>query len=133
MIDDGSHLDVLRILVLVQGAIVATTAVEALVEGVATGVMGPVVVTGGAALLTLVLYARLGRRSRRAHVTLRWLQVGWIAFGAVELLAALLLARRGLGPVAMLVRFVLPIGILRVASRIAPRPEPTPEDLAVAA
>jgi hypothetical protein len=133
MIDNGSHLDVLRILVLVQGAIVATTAVEALVGGVAMGAMGPAVLTGGAALLTLALYARLGRRSRRAHTTLRWLQIGWVAFGVIDLVAALLLARRGLGPVAMLVRFLLPIAILRLARRTAPMPEPTPVMQEVAA
>jgi hypothetical protein len=112
MIDNGSHLDVLRLLVLIQGAIAATAAVEAAVVGVALGVMWVGVLTWAGAAATFVAYRGIARRSRRARTTLRRLQYGWIALGLLDLALALFVARRGLEPVTVLVRFALPVSII---------------------
>lgn len=127
MIDNGSHLDVLRLLVLIQGAIVATAAVEATVVGVATGVVWVALLTWAGAAVTFLVLWRVRHRSVRARTTLRRLQYGWIALGLLDLGLAVFLARRGLEPVAMLVRFALPVSILRYLKRTRPAPDPAPE------
>ena len=112
--DDDSLIEIVRILVFVQAVIAIVTAVESLLVGTLMGSPTPGVVTGIAAMLTIVLYVGLGRRSPRSRKWLVRFQVGWIIFGTIDLLLAVFLANRSLAMVPMLTRFVLPYAIFRI-------------------
>ena len=112
----GSKIEVIRVLVLVQGAVAVASAFQVLLFGAFLGApLGVVMVLGvGAAALTLVLAARVTTRSRRARRFPVVTQVLWLGLALVDLLLAIFLASRGLGLVPTLTRVVLPIAILRL-------------------
>ncbi len=120
---DSSLIEVVRILVLLQGAIALTSALEAAILGAAFA--GPatlsLVLTAGGALLTLGMAAALGRRARWSRRLVIWLEIGWVLAAVVDLALAVFLARRPLEPVAILSRLVLPLAIVYVLRRPAVR------------
>ena len=117
--DDLTTLGVLRILVLVQGAIAVVAAVQVLAVGAFLGapLLVLILLGTGAAVLTLALGAAVVRRSRKARRILVILEVLWMIGAAVDLLLSLFLAKRGLGIVASLTRIVLPYAIFRTLRR----------------
>lgn len=131
--DNDSVFGILRILVFVQMAIAFVSAFEAAIVGFFFGAVGSGVLTLVGAVVTLVVYIGIGRRSDRSRRWLRRLQRGWIALGLLDLGLALFLAQRILEPMALLTRLVLPYVILRLIRRpdvaIEFWPAPTPDAL----
>ncbi len=120
----GSIVDVARVLVLVQGAVAVTAALEVTAWAAFGMPVGPVLIlTGGAAVLTLLLAAGLGRRSRAARRLVILAELAWIGMATVDLVLALALAQRLLEPVALLTRFIMPLAVLRLLRRPAARLE----------
>lgn len=120
----GSAVDVARALLVVQGAVAATAALEVAVWaafGMPVGV--PVLLTGGAALLTLALAAGVGRRSRLARRLVILAEVAWVALALVDMALAVALARRGLELVPVLTRILLPLAVVRLLRRPGSRRE----------
>ncbi len=108
--------DIIRALLLVQGSIAVVSTIETLFAGLGLGLFAiPIVaLTAGAALLTLSLARRIGRRSRRARKTIIWIEGFVLTFAAIDLILALALAHRGLELVPILTRIVLPIALIRM-------------------
>ena len=113
---DVSVVGVVRILLLIQGAIAVLSTMEVLLAGVAQGILlGPIILlTAGAALLTLIVARGVRRRSRRARKAAIWLEGFVLLFAAVDLLLALALAHQALELVPFLTRIVLPIAVIRI-------------------
>jgi len=116
---DTSVLGIVRILLLLQGAIAVMSTLEALVVGAALGAfLGPIILlTAGAAVLTLMAARGVVRRSRRARTTAMWLEATVLVFAVVDLVLALFLARRGLELVPVFTRIVLPVTVIRLLRR----------------
>lgn len=113
---DTSLLGVVRILLLIQGAIAVLSTLEVAVAGLALGpAVAPLVgLNLLAATLTLTAargVSRRSRRSRRLALTLEWVV---LAFALVDFLLAVALAQRGLELVPMLTRVVLPLAVIRM-------------------
>ena len=107
-------LDVARVLLLVQGAILVATTIESFVWGLAfAGASGvPVLLSGGAAVLILVARARLqaGRSwSRRFVYAVEGFTLGFLA---LDLVLAVVLTGTPPPAVALLTRFVLPVSVI---------------------
>ena len=85
--DTGSIREVLRILVLVQGAIAFTTALQVLAAGTLLGAPVGLLIPLGffAAGLTMFLAARIVRRSGRARKALVVIEVLWLIGAGVDL------------------------------------------------
>ena len=117
--DTGSILEVLRILVLVQGAIAFTTALQVLAAGTLLGAPVGLLIPLGffAAGLTMFLAARIVRRSGRARKALVVIEVLWLIGAGVDLALSVFMAKRGFGLVPLLTRVVLPYSILRLLRR----------------
>ena len=122
---DTSALGVIRTLLLLQGGIAVMSTLEALVAAATFGPFSALVVvlTGGAAFLTLMSARGVVRRSRRARTTAIWLEGFVLAFAVVDLILAILLAKRGLELVPVLTRIVLPIAVIRLLRRRQVRAE----------
>ena len=112
----GDWLAVLRILLLVQGAIAFVATAEVLVVGIATGgVLAPLAVVNLiGAVVTLRMASQIGFGSRRTRKITVLLQVGWLLFAAIDLALALFITQRGLELVPLLTRVVLPLTIFRM-------------------
>lgn len=117
--------DIAGLLVFVQGAIAVTMTFEAAVGGLLAGpaVIFVVIPTLIAAVLTLWLARAVRRRSRRGRRMVITVEVVVILLATVDLLLAILLARRSLEPVPILTRFVLPIAVIRLLRRPSSRIE----------
>jgi hypothetical protein len=107
-------LEVARVLLLVQGAILVATTIEAAVWGIAfAGASGaPVLLSGGAAVMILIARARLrvGRGWSRRFV---YAVEGFtIAFLALDLALAIALTGTPPPAVALLTRFALPVSVI---------------------
>lgn len=122
---DTSVLGVIRTLLLIQGGIAVMSTLEALLAAAAFGPLSApiVVLTGGAAFLTLMAARGVVRRSPRARTTAIWLEGLVLAFAVVDLFLAIVLARRGLELVPVLTRMVLPVVIIRLLRRRQVRAE----------
>ena len=116
---DTSVLGVIRTLLLIQGGIALMSTLEALLAAATFGPLAaPVVVlTGGAAFLTLMAARGVVRRSARARKTAIWLEGFVLVFAVVDFFLAIVLAKRGLELVPVLTRVVLPIVIIRLLRR----------------
>lgn len=122
---DTSVLGVIRTLLLIQGGIAVMSTLEALLVGATFGVMlAPIILlTAGAAFLTLMAARGVVRRSPRARKTAIWLEGLVLVFAAIDLFLAIVLAKRGLELVPVLTRIVLPIVIIRLLRRRQVRAE----------
>ena len=122
---DTSLLGVVRILLVVQGGIAVLSTIEVTVAG---AVLGPaiaplILLNAAAAALTLIAargVVRRSARSRRLAIVLEWTV---LAFAVVDLLLALFLAQRGLEPVPLLTRVVVPYFVIRLLRRREVRAE----------
>ena len=115
--------EVVRVLVLVQGAIlVASTLESALFMGFVGPIALPgVIVTGLFAGVTLATAAGLGRRARWARRLTIVAEVGVFLGGLVDLTMALLMTHALLGLVPLLTRLVAPAAVIVLLRRRAVR------------
>jgi hypothetical protein len=112
----SDRLRLARLLVLLEVLVAAVSAVEAtVVAAVGFGVFGSAVVTVALAVALAWQAGRLGRG--RVTRTLRLCQWAFLGFAAIDLVIALFLVHGVLLPVSLLVRVVLPVGILRLTRR----------------
>lgn len=116
---DTSVVGIVRTLLLIQGAIAVLSTIEVAIAGAAQGIgPGPIVLlTAGAAAVTLGLARQLGRRSRRGRKAAIWIELVVLLFATVDLLLAVALARRGLELVPVMTRIVLPTAVIRLLRR----------------
>jgi hypothetical protein len=120
-------LDVARALMLLQGAILIATTIEALVwANVFPGASGaPALMSGASALVILIGRIRL-RADRRRTRRLVYLVEGFILLtAAVDIVIALLLAHALPPMVALLTQVVLPISVITLLRRAARLPRAT--------
>ena len=122
-------LDVARALLLLQGAILVATTIEAVIWDMAfAGSAGvPFLLSGGAAVAILVARARVRADRRMTRRLVYGVEGFTLAFFALDL--ALAVALTGTPPlaVAILTRFVLPVSViflLRQSARAAGAPAP---------
>lgn len=113
---DDSVINVVRILVLIQGGIAFVSTLEV---GFVTALTGgvtivPLVATALAALITLQLSRGLRRGSPRARKYTIKIEKLIVSIAVIELLLTLFLARSLPGPVPFLTRLVLPITVIRL-------------------
>lgn len=115
----GSALEIVRILLLMQGAIFAMSSIESLFAVLMQGPMAApiVILTVGTALTVLGLAWGVGRSSPGARKAVLWLEVSLLVWAAVDLTLAVVLAQRGLELVPTLTRIVLPIAVFRMLRR----------------
>jgi hypothetical protein len=131
---DGGIVDLVRVLVLVQGGIALLSTVEILFWATfadPAGALGPsVLLTGGMAVGTLALATALGQRFRPARRLVLVLETVVLASALVDLGLALAFAHRPLGLVPLLTRLVLPVAVIvllrRPTARTAFRRERAP-------
>jgi hypothetical protein len=114
-----SRVDVVRILLLIQGGIAVTSTIEVFLVGAFTGffIAPLMLLTLVAAVLTLWAARGVRLRSRRARKVTFWAQGTILAFAIIDLLLAIFLARRGLALVPTVTRIVLPVAIMRTLRR----------------
>lgn len=107
----GDLVEVVRVLVLMQGAILVATTIEAALFGLAFGpsTAPGVLFTAGAAVLTLAASRGLGRRKRWARRLTISAEFAILAGGLLELALSVLVVGAAFGIVPTLTRLVLPI------------------------
>jgi hypothetical protein len=107
----GDLVEVVRVLVLMQGAILVATTIEAALFGLAFGpsTAPGVLFTAGAAVLTLAASRGLGRRKRWARRLTIGAELMILAGGLLELGLSVLLVGAAFGVVPSLTRLVVPI------------------------
>jgi hypothetical protein len=116
---DESIVNIIRILVLIQGGIAFVSMLEV---GFVTATTGgytilAFVLTLIAAVLTLRMSTGLGRRSRRARrITIR-IERAIIVIAFLEVLLTLLLARSLPAPITVITRFVVPFVVIRLLKK----------------
>ena len=120
-----TRVDVIRILLLIQGGIAVTSTIEVFIVGAFTGLfIAPLMLaTLAAAIVTLWAARGVGLRSRRARRITFWAEGTILVFALIDLLLAIFLARRGLALVPTVTRIVLPIAIMRTLRRPQVRDE----------
>lgn len=114
-----SRVDVVRILLLVQGGIAVTSTLEVFLVGAFTGffIAPLMLLTLLAAIVTLWASRGIRLRSRRARIVTLWIEGTILVFAVIDLLLAVFVARRGLALVPTVTRIVLPIAIMRTMRR----------------
>ncbi len=114
-----TRVDVVRILLLIQGGIAVTSTIEVFLVGTLTGLfIAPLMLaTLVAAIVTLWAARGVRLRSRRARKITFWVEGTILVFALIDLLLAMILARRGLALVPTVTRIVLPIAIMRTLRR----------------
>lgn len=114
-----TRVDVVRILLLLQGGMAVTATIEVFVVGAATGffIAPLMLLTLVAAVVTLWTARGVRLRSRRARRITFWAEGTILAFAVIDLALAIFLARRGLALVPTVTRVVLPIAIMRTLRR----------------
>jgi hypothetical protein len=115
--------EVIRVLVLLQGAALVVSTLEALVF---LGFAGPtgvptVVLTGLAALVTFAVAAGLGRRSARARRITLFAEGAIAAIALIDLALSLLMTGEPLPLVSTIARLVLPLAVIAVLRDAAVR------------
>lgn len=127
---DPGRLHLVRSLLLVQAAIIATSVVESLVVGAASPNLVSLALVNALALaVTLLLRRGLGAGSERARRWVRRVELGWMVLGVVDLGLAVALAHR-IELVPIVTRLVLPWLIRRLTRtplhHVVPRPAAVP-------
>ena len=114
-------LDIARVLLLVQGAILVATTIESLLWGMAfAGASGvPVLLSGGAAVLILVGRARIQAGRSRSRRFVYAVEGFTLAFLALDLALAVALTGTPPPAVALLTRFVLPVSVIHLLRQSA--------------
>jgi hypothetical protein len=111
--------DVARVLLLLQGAILVANTIEAGLFAMAfsAGVVPSVLATAVAATLVFIGRARLdtGRRSRRAIYVVEGVIIAMLA---LDLTLSLVLTHQTMPPMALLTRFALPVAVIALLGRV---------------
>ena len=112
-------LEVVRVLLLVQAAILLANTVEAFVFGLAFsgGVTPTVLMTAASALAVLVSRARLSTETGRGRRALAIVEGVIIASLAIDTALALFLTHQPVPLVSALTRFALPVAVLALLAR----------------
>ena len=110
----GDLVEVARVFVLMQGAVLVATTIEAAIFGVAFGPAAgsAFVLTACAAVLTLATARGLGRRRRWARKVTIVAEVAILAGALLELGLSLLVLGAAIGLVPILTRVVVPIVVI---------------------
>lgn len=118
---EDDFLDVARVLLLVQGAILVATTIEAVVWRMAfAGAAGaPVLLSAGAAVMILVARARLHADRAWSRRLVYAVEGFTLAFLALDLALAIALTGTPPPAVALLTRFVLPLSVIYLLRRSA--------------
>jgi hypothetical protein len=126
-------LDVARVLLLLQGAILVATTLEALIWGlIFPGGGGAALMSGVSAVVILVARLRL-RADRRWSRRLIYLVEGsTVALFAVDMVLAIALTRALPPLVALITQLVLPISVVTLLRRSARATAPIPPEAVVA-
>ena len=112
-------LEVVRVLLLVQGAILVATTIEALIWSIAfAGAVGPSFVMSATTALTLLVARARLRVDRRWSRRLVYIVEGMLV-GTLAIDTALAVAITGTvpPPIALLTRFVLPLSVIALLRR----------------
>ena len=106
--------DVARVLLLLQGAILVANTIEAGLFAVAfsAGVVPNVLATAVAAVAIFIGRARLGHGGRRSRRAIYIVEAVIIAMLALDLTLALVLTHQIVPAMAVLTRFVLPVAVI---------------------
>jgi hypothetical protein len=127
--DPNDLLDVARVLLLLQGAILVATTIEAAIFGLAfPGGGGTVLVSGVTAAALLVARARLRTDRRRSRRIVYIVEANKVVPFVVDIGLALVLADALPPAVAILTQLVLPLSVitlLRRSARAATAPLPS--------
>jgi hypothetical protein len=126
-------LDVARVLLLLQGAILVATTLEALIWGlIFPGAGGAALMSGLSAVVILVARLRL-RADRRWSRRLIYLVEGsTVALFAVDMVLAIALTHALPPLVALITQLVLPISVVTLLRRSARATAPIPPEVVVA-
>ena len=118
----GDLLDLTRVLLLMQGAILIATTIESLVWASAfPGASGLVpLMNGGSALVILIARARLRADRRRLRRLVYVVEGLIVASFAIDTVLAIVLAHSAMPVVAIFSQFVLPVSAIGLLRRIAP-------------
>ena len=116
---DPTAIDIIRILLLLQGAIAVVSTLEV---SVMTAVSGPllfplVAVNAFAAALSLWLAAAIRRHSRLGRRLVMIIEVLVILIATIDLLLSIFIAQAPLELVPVLTRFFLPVAVIRLLRR----------------
>ena len=112
-------LDVARALLLVQGAILVATTVEALIWGAIFGASASILLSGLAALAILVARARLRPERRRSRRIVYLVEGATVVFFVIDSALAIALAHVLPPVVAILTQLVLPVSVITLLRRSA--------------
>lgn len=118
--DASELIGVLRVLLLLQGAVALLNTLEAMFWEAAapTGALIPTILLSGAVSVTLLaLAAGVGRPWRRARRLILIVESFVLLFALLDLGLALAIAHAPLGLVAILTRLVLPIAVIKILRR----------------
>ena len=114
-------IDLVRVVLLLQGAILATAAVEAaFFSAVFGGASSPsALLTGVAALVIFVARARLSPARRRSRRALYVVEGTILLFFGIDVILTLLIARTAIPPVAAITQFVIPVAVIWLLGRVS--------------
>lgn len=119
---NAGHLRLVRALLLVQIGVIVTATFESLVVGVASpNLISLALLNGVFAVWTMFLMRGIGRTSARARKWTIRLQIGWIILATIDFLLAIFMADRGLEPVPVITRILIPGLIIHLLRRRAVR------------
>ena len=114
-------IDLVRVVLLLQGAILATAAVEAaFFSAVFGGASAPsALLTGIAALVVFIARARLGPARRRGRRALYLVEGAILLSFGVDVILTLLIARTSVPPVAVVTQFAIPVAVIWLLGRVS--------------
>ena len=117
----AAELDLVRVLLLLQGAILVANTIEAALFAVAfsAGVVPSVLATAVAAVAIFIGRARLGLGGRRSRRAIYIVEGVIVAMFALDLTLALVLTHQTVPAMAVLTRFALPVAIITLLGQIA--------------
>jgi hypothetical protein len=117
----AAQLDVVRVLLLLQGAILVANTIEAGLFAVAfsAGVVPSVLATAFAAVAIFIGRARLGHGGRRSRRAIYVVEGVIIAMLALDVILALVLTHQTVPAMAVLTRFVLPVAVIALLGQAA--------------
>jgi hypothetical protein len=111
-------LEVVRVLLVVQGAMALLTTIETAAFLALQGTSSPgVLVPGLAAVVTFILAARIGRGGPASRRLVIALELSILAVGGVNVVLAAFMARAFIGLMPAIAMFVLPLAVLGLVGR----------------
>lgn len=114
-------IDLVRVVLLLQGALLATAAVEAaFFSAVFGGASAPsALLTGIAALVVFVARARLAPARRRSRRALYAVEILILLFFGLDVILTLIIARTTVPPLAAITQFAMPVAVIWLLGRVS--------------